>query len=364
MKKQIGEYRHLAGGSRTGGTLWEGPDHLLYLERSGRFLNQSETPKRIDYANIQCISFARTSTWWWATVLLGLLACLFAIVAARTESGPDSAGRLIFYVAATAFIGAAFLVHLTKGPTCIVKIQTAVQLHHLRPLRRLRPARKFAEHLSALCRAHQGDTPVDLEALLQNGTQPSPAQRFIQKAKPPFAGSVLLRWTLGALLLSGAMLAGEPFVDHIAYLVSDLSMLLVTLILTVAGLYRSGSFKLPPSLKFSLWGGIANLGIIALFFYALLIFRITKQSLAGKPPAASFNFNLDLEQLRWFSHAGFAELHQFAWSFVALGCLSVCFALIGLPAVAKKIAPPSAPTPPPLPKSNPAAMDSTASPQP
>ena len=59
MKKAFGDYKHLAGKGRAG-SLWEGPDHLLYIESAGVFLAFSESYKRIDFGKIQAISIART----------------------------------------------------------------------------------------------------------------------------------------------------------------------------------------------------------------------------------------------------------------------------------------------------------------
>ncbi len=341
MKKQIGEYRHLAGNFLTRSTLWEGPDHLLYLERKGRFFKRTETTRRIDYKNIESISYARTRTWWWATTLLGLLSISITISAIVAKSAGDAALAAAMVV--------LLLVHLVNGHTCVLMVQTAVQLHHLRPLRRMPKALLFANRLSELCRLHQGDTVVD--ALSLGSTSPNSQKHpFARAAKIPFSGSRLVRWTLVTLLLSGAILAGEPFVDHLAYLALDFTAILSSVILVTIALFRTAEFQIPASLRVSMWGALGNLFLTAFCGFGLHIYYLTKETIKGHASRPPFGDFLSSDQIQWFSHLGFEELHQAAWGFVVLGGITLLFALLGMPSGLRRKAIRGLGAPPPLPK--------------
>ena len=52
------------------------------------------------------------------------------------------------------------IIHLVKGPTCLCKLQTAVQVLRLKPLGRMRRATACVSQLRELCELHQGGAAV------------------------------------------------------------------------------------------------------------------------------------------------------------------------------------------------------------
>jgi hypothetical protein len=167
--------------------------------------------------------------------------------------------------------------------------------------------------------------------------------------KPPFQGSVLLRWTLTVLLLSGALVAGEPFVDHLGYLALNGTVLISALTLVAASLFRTSRYRVPASVKVCLWGAAGNLGAIGFSIYCAVVYHNVRVQITKKVAKSSVQAFDSLALARWFSHVGIHDYQGIFWIFVILGIISMILACIGLPAALKKIAPKKSAVPPPLP---------------
>jgi hypothetical protein len=138
--------------------LYEGPDHLLLVAYSG----WSENYKRFYYADIQGFTLQRTQGWIGWGVLWGAIATLFILGGATS----DDVGQAILFSMGGAF-GIGCVVTLLRGPSALCCIQTAVQRERLRPMDRMRRARKIIERLKPRIEAAQGALPrEDLPRLL------------------------------------------------------------------------------------------------------------------------------------------------------------------------------------------------------
>lgn len=337
MKKAFNDYRYLAGNTGTQGSLWEGPDHLLYIQAGGLLFAFTETYKRFDYSKIQTISLGRTRTYGWMAALMVLpmiiAAAIFVRLMTRGQgfAGAEIAGGICLGVLLLLTI--LLIVHLVKGPTCVVKLQTAVQVVRLLPLKRLRVAERVIAHLSQLCIAHQGG-----EALPANALQSAVKSNAFQQVgvKPPMPRSKFLAFALPLLALAGGLIIGEPFTASLGYFIADVGICLAAHLLVIVSLARLSRFELPSSLRISLWGASANFLLLTVFGYGLLIFgsmSLTAASLHRNAGLAAMESEVNTAILFWLAKAGFAELSGFAWVFVALGGLSLFFALLGLPAL-------------------------------
>ena len=225
MKKAFGEYRHITGGTRSRGSVWEGADHLLYIEIKGYPAACVESYRRIDYARVQAINYGRTSAWGWnlAWQILVTLACGFMVAQfwIPKEQWPsfftlERGGYAVFLLM---IVLPALIINWFKGPTCVCNIQTAVQSLRLKPVGRVRDARKLVSRITAACRHHQGGDSVtreQLEAL--PAFDPGP---FALQMKRPFAPSPLLTWGFGLLLAGGCLAIAEPFVDDLTFFIAD-----------------------------------------------------------------------------------------------------------------------------------------------
>jgi hypothetical protein len=109
--------------------LYLGPDHLLLVEQ----LILLERYKRFYFRDIQVITAAQSGRW----IVFGTIWGFLALVAALffKVHHPLAMGAGAFF---TALFGFAFVHNLMLGPTCVVRLRTAVQTHRVAPLERIR----------------------------------------------------------------------------------------------------------------------------------------------------------------------------------------------------------------------------------
>jgi hypothetical protein len=109
--------------------LYLGTDHLLLVEQ----LILLERYKRFYFRDIQVITVAQSARW----IVFGTIWGFLALVAALSfmVHHPLAVGAGAFF---TALFGFAFIHNLILGPTCVVRLRTAVQTHRVAPLERIR----------------------------------------------------------------------------------------------------------------------------------------------------------------------------------------------------------------------------------
>ncbi len=343
MKKQFDDYKLLAGGGRMTTVWWErllgrrsahvslyeGPDHLLYIESTGFFFAFKESYKRLDYSKIQAVSYGRTSRYWWtlgwSSLLLGLM--VWGMIANRNEPS----ATLGFYAAFAGVMLLVLLVNLIKGPTCVCKVQTAVQVLALKPLNRLRPTRRAVGRLVELCQFHQGGSPVSSEALFTATATGVDLQATPGLIDPPFAGSKLLLYGLPMVALYAVLLMGNLFVNSFGVFMLAALLGVSALVLCVSGLSRSTRFVVPLTLKMSLWGLIANAAfglVIALVMQGYMTTELFTHMKDGH-----FENQTEMKVLRWAANVNFENYKVVAWLIFSHGLLGFTLALIGLPTV-------------------------------
>ena len=130
----------------TTASLWQGEDHLLFVET----VLFREQHKRFYFNDIQSIVLQRTGTHLVLSSVWTALALLFFTLA-LAASGP-------VYVTGTLAVifGSALLVNIIKGPTCMVYLQTAVQIQKISCLKRVRTAGKALTRIKTLVEERQG----------------------------------------------------------------------------------------------------------------------------------------------------------------------------------------------------------------
>jgi len=355
MKKKFDDYTWLARGGLFGSSLWEGPDHLLYITSS--FVG--ERYRRIDYAKIQAISYGRTSTYGWTIAWQGVLLALFAW--GLLANLHDGVFPIAFFGTLTALLLVIFILNLVRGPTCLCKIQTAVQVLRLNPLRRIRPTMNCVARIQELCRVHQGDATPPPAMSAANALAGAPLHAVPGVVKPPFHGSTMLAITLPLMAFSGMMLIADLFIRGLWFFGLDAMVTMVAVGLTIAGIARALRTHLPDALRISLWGlggTILFQLLVAFMVYIASIFQQTHQMVES----GSGQFDL-LGPWQWMADAGFAELGWIAWFVVAAGAAAIVFSVIGMPTVFQPKTAPIAPvTPPPTPPTiGPAANEPASS---
>jgi hypothetical protein len=127
--------------------LYLGPDHLLLIEQ---FI-LVERYKRFYFRDIQAITETKSPRW----IVLGLIWGFLALLSALLFIAHNPV-TLILGTLFTAFFGLAFIHNFLSGPTCIVRLQTAVQTHRFAPLERIRDFSSGMEIIVPLIQNAQG----------------------------------------------------------------------------------------------------------------------------------------------------------------------------------------------------------------
>jgi hypothetical protein len=126
--------------------LYLGPDHLLLVEQ---FI-LVERYKRFYFRDIQAITETKSPRW----IVLGLIWGFLTLLSALLFIAHNPL-TLMFGTLFTAFFGLAFIHNFLSGPTCIVRLQTAVQTHRFAPLERVRDFTSGMEIIVPLIRNAQ-----------------------------------------------------------------------------------------------------------------------------------------------------------------------------------------------------------------
>jgi hypothetical protein len=126
-------------------------DHLLLIEQ----LILVERYKRFYFRDIQVITATQSARWIVFAAVWGFLALLAALSFFLHNPVAVTVGTFC-----TALFGFAFVHNMILGPTCIVRLRTAVQTHRVAPLERIRDFRKGMETIEPLIRdAQLADQP-------------------------------------------------------------------------------------------------------------------------------------------------------------------------------------------------------------
>ena len=126
--------------------LYLGTDHLLLIEQ----LILVERYKRFYFRDIEVITATQSARWIVFAVIWGFLALLTALL--FLVHNPVAVAIGTFF---TALFGLAFVHNIILGPTCIVRLRTAVQTHRVAPLERIRDFRRGIATIEPLIRAAQ-----------------------------------------------------------------------------------------------------------------------------------------------------------------------------------------------------------------
>lgn len=162
MPKPPKEYQKLPGqGTRSlalvvseRSRLWLATDHILYV------VNQaySERYRRFYFRDIQAIVVCKTRTGLITNIVLLALIGLFALAATgflvSKSNDLEPIGGVFLFLGFILLV--ALGVNLMRGPTCVCKLQTAVQTEELPSLGRLWTARKVLRILKPKIEEAQG----------------------------------------------------------------------------------------------------------------------------------------------------------------------------------------------------------------
>jgi hypothetical protein len=126
--------------------LYLGSDHLLLVEQ----LVLVERYKRFYFRDIQAITRANSARWIVLSGTWGILALLLTSVLLLHQPIATALGTIFVLL-----FGFASIHGVIRGPTCIVRLQTALQSHRIAPLERVREFHKAMERIEPLIRSAQ-----------------------------------------------------------------------------------------------------------------------------------------------------------------------------------------------------------------
>ncbi|MFZ4765345.1 MAG: hypothetical protein ACOYMN_10365 [Roseimicrobium sp.] len=316
MVKSFENYTRLAGSHGRRGSLWRGPDHLLVIEGRGLLFAFSEHYRRIDYANIQALTWARTSRFGWLAAAIGLPTLLLGLGVASSLGGAP-AYTVGFGGAFAVFLG-LLIWHVTKGRTLRCSLQTAVQSLRLRPLRREPSSRMVLQEIAELCRMHQSDLPP-----LTDGLAPPPLPSDLAPpagTKPLWQGSPSALAAGALVFLWGLTVSAELFVGGSAFLLCSLSLGLLAACTTLVALVLAMRHRSPLALLVSLW--MSTILAVATGFAILVCIGIAAAILERTATPAG-----PMDAFAFLSNQSLSETGPVGWIVVGLGAL---IALLGL----------------------------------
>jgi hypothetical protein len=157
MPDDLTPYRRLPGtgaGAFERVKLYLGPDHLLMVSSSG----YTENYKRFYFRDIQAITLCKSVRGHVWSGIWGFMAFLSAIIALQVGGA-----ALVVWSAITGIFLVLLGINFGAGPTCVCRIQTAVQTRTLASLNRVRSTRKVLAQLRALIETSQ--EPISNEEL-------------------------------------------------------------------------------------------------------------------------------------------------------------------------------------------------------
>src|SRR4029077_11499607 len=115
-----------------------------------------ERYKRFYFRDIQVITATQSARW----IVFGGIWAFLALLTALLFLGHNPVAVAIGTFL-TALFGLAFVHNIILGPTCIVRLRTAVQAHRVAPLERIRDFRQGIATIEPLIRAAQlADQPL------------------------------------------------------------------------------------------------------------------------------------------------------------------------------------------------------------
>ena len=161
-------------------SLWQGPDHLLFVETTG----YTETYKRFYFRDIQAIVVRKTTTFMVVNFVLGILFTIAMIpILASSKEIANGNGIVIFWlVFVLLLLGLPLALNIIWGPTCACELRTAVQTQELPSLARMRQTRRILNRIRPLIAAAQGEISAEeVSARLRGGD----ATAVAAPAEPP-----------------------------------------------------------------------------------------------------------------------------------------------------------------------------------
>ena len=244
-------YRRLPGLSRGYGgylQLWEGEDHLLVVQTNG----YTEEYRRFYYRDIQALVVQRTRTGGIGSLILGLFT---AITAVPILIGGTELWALIFPGLLFLFL----LIHVLMGPTCRVRLVTAVNQQSLASIGRLRTFRRVLARIGPRIEQAQGTlAPEEIvartdEVPLRPDAAPRVQARPAASTSSAPVGRGMHIAAMAAIGLFGLVAAAKCVAGHVSLFIIGCIVFAVSFLFVVLAVARQQTGHLEPALRRWAW---------------------------------------------------------------------------------------------------------------
>lgn len=277
MARKSKMYRKLSGSGFSLAlkhSLWQGPDHLLWVE--GSIIQ--EQYKRFYFKDVQALTLHHTNRRVVWTLILGSLPLFLGAVSLFTEGSAYVSGSMaiVFTI--------LLVVQWLKGPGCKVFLQTAVQTQKLSNLVRMHKAIKVVNKIKAAAEAAQGPLSEQSIAnvrlsMIRSNTNDEKAIEALGRRLPPHTATndigpynPRLHWILfGLLLVAGLFRGAQLWLKSVPLAAVDILSLACTLVLAIVVLVRWHGRVRGSCLSVASWLSLIFTAIHTFAVYGVLI---------------------------------------------------------------------------------------------
>lgn len=269
MARKSRMYRKLSGSGFSlmlTRSLWQGPDHLLWVEGS---LTQ-EQYKRFYFADIQALVLRRTHR---RTLWAIVWGAFFLLSGAIAQFGSGTNFAVIVMAALFLVI---LVVHWLLGPGCEVFLQTAVQMQKLTTLVRERKAIEVMNRIKAAAEQAQGGLIESTVSTARASTYTmGDGHEHDQMASTSHDTGTYdsrLHWALfGCLLIAGLLRIAQYRIEAVLLLVADILGLACALVLSIIVLVRWQNHVKGTMLSLAGWLSMIFAALHGMFVYGIFM---------------------------------------------------------------------------------------------
>lgn len=289
MSASFDSYERLAKGLWGLSSLWQGGDHLVYVNGRGVLIPLSEEYKRYKYSEIQAFSIAKTSRLG-KGILYGagfvFFSSIIAVILVFIDDYNTGLALAVSCLVVGALVSIGLLLrHLILGPTCVCEIRTSISKERLRPLNRYHRAKEIVAQIDDQIRESQKGLNGSVKGSAAESVVAATVLRrgdFFQIGKltiPTFLGFAVF----GLVALAALHLESVVTTGVLLFLV-----LVVSLLLTFS-LIGSVRKPTPEPIRIGLW---SLLGLMFLFLGAGAVYFLI---VATQNPAYTIGITGPLE---------------------------------------------------------------------
>lgn len=270
-------------------TLWQGPDHLLYVTHEGYM----ESYKRFYFRDIQAFVLRRTRKQPVYGTVYALLLLLFGVpgVAGFFAGWHWAIGGSLLLLAGLSLLG--FVLNWRRGPTASLYLRTAVHTVRILSVTRLGPALDLLRHLEPLVEGAQplltGDDEARVLREWEERVQARPATPAPAPPRPepaPTTESGRVQEASFALLIVEAVLGlCRFFGEDIVWSLMGLAFLVwsAQLVFMIIGLVRMRNSTIPAIVRTLSWSALALVVASVLVTVLYYVFRLVSVASQNHP---------------------------------------------------------------------------------